>query len=118
MNGKLRPPPNDADWAGLLDVERCLEADIAAAQAEARERLAQARLTTESAAPNAGALAALAATQEQADNERQRSEIAQIAEHAAASERGLTEAPASLIDALARLALDAVLTDRLALEDR
>ncbi len=118
MNGKLRPPPNDPDWSRLLDAERRLEAEIAAARTESRERVAQARRTAASAVPDARALAALAAVQEQADMERYRGELAQIAEQADARVRALAQVPDSLIDALARVALDAVLTDRLPAQQR
>jgi len=118
MNGKFRAPPSDPDWSRLLDAERRLEAEIAAAQAEALERVAQARSTAASAVPDAGALAALAAAQEQADRERHRGELAQIAERADARVHALTQAADSLIDTLARLALDAVLSDRLPAQQR
>jgi len=118
MNGKVRPPPNDPDWSRLLDAERRLEAEIAAAQSEARERVAQARRTAASAVPDARALAAMAAAQEQVDRERHRGELAHIAERADAKVHALTLAPDSLIDTLARLALDAVLTDRLPAQQR
>jgi len=114
MNGKPQARANDPDWARLLEAERTLEAQIAAAQAQALERVAKARAAAASALPDAGAFAALAAAQEQADRERQRNRLAQTAAQADATVRALTEAPDSLIDDLARVALDAVLLDRLA----
>jgi len=116
MNGKLGARPHDPAWARLLDAERQLEAEIAAARAQARARVAQARLTVTSTEP--GALAAIASAQEQADIERHRGELALIAEQADTKVRALAAVPASRIDALAQLALDAVLTDRLAAEQR
>jgi len=116
--GQVQPLPNDPDWACLLDAERRLEAQIAAAQADARERLAQARAAAAAALPDPAALAALADAQELADRERQRRELARIAEQADATVGALTEAPDALIDALAQLALDAVLTDQLAAAQR
>jgi hypothetical protein len=111
VNGKSQPRPNDTVWTHLLDVERKLEAGIAAAQADARARVAQTRAAAESAVPDAQALAALAAAEEQADIDRHRSELARIAEDADSGVRALTEAPGSLIDALAQFALGAVLAD-------
>lgn len=110
MQGKDHPLPHDPTWARLLDVERRLEAEIAAAEADARSRVAQARAARLSAAPDPQALAALAAAQEQADRERQRSELEHIAGEADTMVRTLAQAPDALIDALARLALDAVIT--------
>jgi hypothetical protein len=118
MNGKVRPQPNDPDWVRLLDAERRLETEITAAQADARARVAQARLTAASAVPDVVDMAALAAAQEQADSERHRGELARIAEQSDTKVHALTEAPASVIDALAQLALDAALTDRLPTEQR
>ena len=118
MNGKVPPPSRDPDWARLLEAERKLEAQIAAAQADARTRVAQARAAAAAAAPDPGALAELAATQEQADIEQHRAELARIAGQADTTVRALTDAPASLIEALAQLALGALLTDGLAVERR
>jgi hypothetical protein len=118
MNGKLRAPPNDPEWSRLLDAERRLEAEIAAAQAEALERVAQARRIAALPVPDARAVAELAAAQEQADRERHRGELAHIAEQADARVHALTQAPDSLIDTLAGLALDAVLSDRLPAQQR
>ena len=116
--GKVQPLPNDPDWARLLDAERSLESEIAAAQADAQERLARARAAAAAALPDPAALAALADAQELADRERQRRELARIAEQADATVGALIEAPDALIDALAQLALDAVLTDQLAAAHR
>jgi hypothetical protein len=111
MKGNVQQQPNDPDWARLLDAEQRLEAEIAAAQADAQERLARARAAA--AAPDPDTLAALAAEQEAADIERHRGELARISDQAETHERALAEAPDSLIDVLAQLALGAALTDRL-----
>lgn len=116
MKGKVPPQPNDPNWAGLLDAEGKLEAEIAAAARDARARVANARAAAASALPDPEALAALAMAQEQADIERQRSELAHIVEEADTTVRALTQAPDSLIDALAQLALGAVLADKLPAE--
>ncbi len=113
MQGKRPVPPNDPDWERLLDVERQLEAEIAGAEGEAHERVANARAAAASALPDPAALTALAAAQDQADRERQRGELARISERSAAAASALEEAPRSLIDTLAQLALGAVLTDKL-----
>jgi hypothetical protein len=110
MNRKVRPPLHDPDWARLLATEQELEADIAAAQAQAGARVAQARNAAASSTPDPVATECLAAAQERADLERQRSELEQISAQADARVRALTDAPAALIDALAKFALDALLT--------
>jgi hypothetical protein len=110
VQGKVQPSPHDPTWDRLLDVERRLEAEIAAAEADASSRVAQARAACLSAAPDPQALAALATAQEQADRERQRSELERLAGEADTVVRTLAQAPDSLIDTLARLALDAVIT--------
>jgi hypothetical protein len=113
VQGKVLPQRNDPNWAGLLDAERKLEAEIAVAEADARARVANARAAAAAAAPDPEALAALAAAQEQAAIARQRRELAGLAETADARVRALTGAPESLVDALAQLALGAVLADKL-----
>lgn len=118
MNGKLRPQPNDPDWKRLLEAEQRLEAEIVAAEAEARERVAQAREAALAAVPDPQAMAALAAAQEQADSDRHRAEIARIDAQAETTVRALTDAPDALIDALAQLALGAALTDQPLAENR
>jgi hypothetical protein len=110
VQGKDPPMPHDPTWDRLLDVERRLEAEIAAAEADASSRVAQARAACLSAAPDPQALAALAAAQEHADLERQRSELERIAADADAAVRTLATAPDALIDTLARVALDAAIT--------
>jgi hypothetical protein len=116
MTGKVRPLPADPDWDRLLDAERRLEAELAAAHAEAVERVAQAR--SASAAPDPAALAAMAEAQEQADAERQRDALAEVAARAEARVRILTQAPDTLIDALAHRVLAAALADELPAEWR
>ncbi|HEX7440548.1 MAG TPA: hypothetical protein VF319_10685 [Caldimonas sp.] len=116
VKGKVPPQPNDPNWAGLLDAEESLEAQIALADRDARARVASARAAAASALPDPGALATLAMVQEQADIEGLRSELAHIAEEADRTARALTQAPESLIDALAQLALGAVLADKLPAE--
>jgi len=113
VQGKVQAHPTDPDWARLLDTERALEAQIAAAEADARTRVAAARAAAASAVPDPATTAALAAAEEQADVERQRRELARIAAEADTAVRALTQAPDTLIDALAQLALGAVLTDEL-----
>ena len=113
MQGKVQAHPTDPDWARLLDTERALEAQIAAAEADARTRVDAARAAAASAVPDPATPAALAAAEEQADVERQRRELARIAADADAAIDALTRAPDALIDTLAQLALDAVLTDEL-----
>ena len=118
MKAKLQPPGNDPDWACLLDAERRLQAEIVAAQADARHRVEQARAATARAAPDPAALARLAAQQQQADTTRQRSELERIAQDADNTVRALTRAPESLIDTLARTALAAAWCDVAATERR
>ena len=118
MNGKVRQRPQDTDWARLLDAERALEAQIAAAQTDARQRVAQARAAAAAATPDAVAMASLATEQQQVDTDQQRGELAHIAEQADTAARALAQAPDSLVDALACLALDAVLSDKPAAERR
>jgi len=118
MKGKVQQQPDDPDWARLLDAEHRLEAEISAAQVDAQARIAEARTSAAAAAPDLNALAALAAEQEAADIERHRSGLALIADQADTAARALAEAPDSLIDALAQLALGAALTDELAAVQR
>lgn len=118
MKGKVLPQPNDPNWGRLLDTEQELEAKIATAEADGRVLVAQARAAAASKVLDPAASAALAAAQEQADVERHRGEFARIAEGAETTVRAVTAASDSLIDALARLALGAVLADRLPAERR
>lgn len=113
MNGKVQPQPNEADWACLLDAERKLEAQIAAAQADAKRRVAQASVAAAAAAPDPAALAALADAQAQADIEQQRSELARLTEQADTRVQALQQTSPAQIDVLAQLALGAVLADKL-----
>jgi hypothetical protein len=118
MTAKLRAQANDADWASLLEVERALEAQIAAARRDAQWRVAQAREAAAAAMPDPQALAVLAAAQERADAQCQRGELERIAEQAHAAVLALTQAPDTLIDALAQQASDAVIADTPATERR
>ena len=111
MKAKLQPPGNDPDWACLLDAERRLQAEIVAAQADARHRVDQARAAAARAAPDPAALATLVAQQQQADTARQRSELERLAKDADDTVRALTRVPESLIDTLARTALAAAWAD-------
>lgn len=106
---KAKPPPaGDApDWARLVDAEHRLEAEIAAAQADAQARLQQARSAATRALPDPAVLAEMAAQQQQADTERHRSELERLDQDAERAVRVLTQAPDPLIDTLARAALDA-----------
>jgi len=113
VQGKVQAHPTDPDWARLLDTEQALEAQIAAAEADARARVAAARAAAAAAVPDPAALAALAVAQEQADIEQHRRELARIAAEADTAVHALTQAPDPLVDALAQLALGAVLTDEL-----
>jgi hypothetical protein len=118
VKGKVRAQPTDPDWVRLLDAERALEEQIAAAEADARSRVAQARAAAASATPESDATARLAAAEEQADAEQHRSALAHLAAEADAAVRALTQAPDSLIETLAQVALGAVLTDDLPAERR
>ncbi len=116
MNGKVQSHRTDPDWDRLLDTEARLEAEITAAEAEARERIARARAAAASALPDPDALAALLAAEERNAVERHRTELARIDEDARVAVERLADAPQSLIDGLAQLALDAVLGEGLAAE--
>jgi hypothetical protein len=116
--GKSQPRLHDPDWSSLLDAEQQFEAQIAAAEKLARERVAQARATAACAVPDAGAAGTLAAAQEQTDVARQRDELARIDEQADHRVRALAQVPDALIDTLARLALDAVLDEAASVQRR
>jgi hypothetical protein len=109
---------NELDWTRLLDVEARLGAEIVAAEEAARVRVSAARAVAAVAAPDPQALAELSAAREQAAIAQQRNALARIAAQAGSAVRALSGAPDSLIDALARRALDAVLTDTLAAQRR
>ena len=113
MNGSVLPQPADPDWARLLDAEAKLETEISAEEELARVRVAAARAAA-SAVPDPQTLAELSAAREQADAESQRSALARMGAEADATVRALQAAPDSLVDALARKAVDAVLTEALA----
>ncbi|MDP1649710.1 MAG: hypothetical protein Q8M01_16125 [Rubrivivax sp.] len=102
MKAKLPPAGDAPDWARLVDAEHRLEAEIAAAQADAQARSAAAR-----ALPDPAVLAEIAAQQQQADTERHRSELERLDQDAERAVRVLTQAQDPLIDTLARAALDA-----------
>jgi hypothetical protein len=111
VKGSVSPQSNDPDWTRLLDAEAKLEAEISAEEERARVRVAAARAAAASAVPDPQALAELSAAREQADAQAQRSELARMAAEADATVRALQAAPGSLIDALARQAVDTVLTE-------
>ena len=118
MQGKVRPQTIEPDWARLLEAERKLEEEIAAAESDARARVAQARATAASAVPESAATARLAAAEEEADLEQQQSELARIAEEGDAAARAFAQAPESLVEELARIALAAAMTGELPAERR
>jgi hypothetical protein len=111
VNGMPAPQTDEPDWVHLVDVERRLEVQSAAAREEARVRVAQARAAIAAAVPDAAATAALAAEEERLDLERHRAEIARLDDEAEALVRSLDLAPDRLVETLARLALDAALAD-------
>ena len=116
MKGSVRPQAIDPDWARLLEAERKLEEEIAAAESDARARVAEARAAAASAAPEPAATARLAAAEEEADLRHQQSELARIAEEGDAVARAFAQAPESLVEELARIALAAVMTGELPAE--
>lgn len=118
MKVKLQPPGNDPDWVRLLDAEHRLQAEIVAAQAQARHRVEQARAAAARAAPDPAALARLAAEQQQADTARQRSELERIEQGADSTVHALTRVPDALVDTLARTALAAAWSDATATGQR
>jgi hypothetical protein len=102
VKGRVLLQPNELDWAGLLEVEATLGAEITAAEDAARIQVATARTAAAAAVPDPQALAALSVAREQAPLERQRSGLARLAADADNAVRALSDVPARLIDALAR----------------
>jgi len=103
-----RPPPMaESDWTRLVDVEQRLEAEIAAARADATARVAAAR--ADGAAPDLAQLAAIAAQEERVDTERHLAALARLEADADALVQRLADVADARIDALARWALQAAL---------
>jgi hypothetical protein len=103
----LPPPVDESEWARLVEVERRLEAEIAAARTEAARRVAAARVAP--VMPDPATLEALAAEEERVDAERHRAALARLDADADALVQRLAAVPAERIDALARWTLDAAI---------
>lgn len=110
MNKAGRAPSIDeSDWVRLVQIERRLEGEIAAAEADAASRVAAARAQAAAATGDPAALAARAAQEEQDHTARHRDELARLVADADALSQRLAAVPDERIDALARWVVEAAL---------
>lgn len=105
MSARPDDRADEPEWARVVETERRLEAEIAAAQRDADARLAQARRDAARAQPDPAQVAAEADAQQAEDQAAHRKVLDRLTEDAERRVRRLGDVPAARVDALARWVL-------------